>query len=75
MNNIQKQDIEEFASSFGLSNELANSKFLITGATGLIGSTLIHCLLALGKNISIIAPVRNKGGANVGRFSEENHIG
>lgn len=60
MNNIQKQDIEEFASSFGLSSELANSKFLITGATGLIGSTLIHCLLALDKNISIIAPVRNK---------------
>lgn len=60
MNNIQKQDIEEFASSFGLSNELANSSFLITGATGLIGSTLIHCLLALDKNISIIAPVRNK---------------
>lgn len=60
MNNIQKQDIEEFASSFGLSTELANSKFLITGATGLIGSTLIHCLLALDKNISIIAPVRNK---------------
>lgn len=60
MNDIQKQDIVDFVSSFGLSNELANSKFLITGATGLIGSTLIYCLLALYKNISIIAPVRNK---------------
>lgn len=60
MNDIQKQDIVDFVSSFGLSNELANSKFLITGATGLIGSTLIYCLLALDKNISIIAPVRNK---------------
>ena len=49
----------EFAQQFALSDQLIGSKFLITGATGLIGSTLIHCLLALDKGIRIIAPVRN----------------
>lgn len=63
MNIIQKQDIEKFADSFMLGNELKNCTFLITGATGLIGSTLIHCLLALGQSIKVIAPVRNKAKA------------
>ena len=59
MNIIQKHDIENFAKSFLLYNELENSTFLITGATGLIGSCLIFCLLELKKNIRVIAPVRN----------------
>ena len=59
MNKIQEQDIQEFAKTFALSNQLSNSTFLITGSTGLIGSMLIHCLLALDKGIRIIAPVRN----------------
>ncbi len=60
MDKVQKQDIKDFVASFGLSEELAGATILITGATGLIGSTLIHCLLALDKKIRIIAPVRNK---------------
>lgn len=65
MNKIQEQDIREFAKQFALSDHLANSVFLITGATGLIGSTLIHCLLALDKDIKVIAPVRNAGKAEL----------
>lgn len=60
MNLIQKQDINEFVASFTLGKELQGSCFLITGATGLIGSSLIHCLFALDRDIRIIAPVRNK---------------
>ena len=60
MNRIQKIDIQEFVKGFSLSESIAGSTFLVTGATGLIGSTLIHCLLALEKNIKLIAPVRNK---------------
>lgn len=60
MNKIQEEDIQGFVSSFKLNDELKNSTFLITGATGLVGSCLIRCLLALNKNIHIIAPVRNK---------------
>ena len=56
----QQEDIQEFARSFALADELADASFLITGATGLIGSSLISCLLALDKGIRIIAPVRNK---------------
>ncbi len=59
MNEIQKKDIHDFARLFPLSNNLRNSKFLITGATGLIGSTLVHCLLALKKDIKITCPVRS----------------
>lgn len=59
MDSIQLQDVREFASSFLLADELKNSSFLITGATGLIGSSLIHCLLALDRDIRIVAPVRN----------------
>lgn len=59
MNLKVKQDLQEFVLSFELSNDLSNKKFLITGATGLIGSILVHCLLALKRNISIIAPVRS----------------
>ena len=49
MNAILKRDLDEFVHSFELANELADSSFLITGATGLIGSTLVHSLLALDK--------------------------
>ena len=59
MDKIQIQDIQEFVDTFKLTDELCNSSFLITGATGLIGSTLIHCLLALDCGIRIVAPVRN----------------
>ena len=60
MNRIQELDIKAFAQSFPLSSNLADARFMITGATGLIGSTLVRCLLALGKGISITIPVRNK---------------
>ena len=63
MNKIQKKDINEFANSFELSDLLVNSSFLVTGATGLIGSTLVHCLLALNRGIDITCPVRNLGKA------------
>ena len=65
MNKVLKQDIQDFVSSFELADELKSATFLITGATGLIGSTLIHCLLALDRRIRIIAPVRNKKKADV----------
>lgn len=60
MDLIQKQDINDFVASFSLGKDLQGTCFLITGATGLIGSSLIHCLLALNRDIHIFAPVRNK---------------
>lgn len=60
MNKIQEQDIRDFAISFALANDLEHKSFLITGATGLIGSSLIFCLLALEEGIRIVAPVRSK---------------
>lgn len=56
----QQEDIQEFVRTFALADELANASFLITGGTGLIGASLIRCLVALDKGIRIIAPVRNK---------------
>lgn len=59
MNKIQSEDIEAFVESFALINQLSESKFMITGATGLIGSTLVRCILALNKNIRITCPARS----------------
>ena len=59
MNPTIQQDLNEFVNFFTLGKELSNSTFLITGATGLIGKSLIRCLSALDKDIKIYAPVRN----------------
>jgi len=59
MNTILQEDVNTFADNFPLKDELRNSTFLITGATGLLGSTMVHCLLALDCDIKIIAPVRD----------------
>lgn len=58
MNKIQKEDIRDFAAAFALKDCLRGSKILITGSTGLIGSSLVHCLLALDAGITVYAPVR-----------------
>lgn len=59
MNIILKLDIDKFKNSFELKDNFFDSRFLITGATGLIGSSLVHCLLALDKEIRITCPVRS----------------
>ena len=59
MNIVQKNDVMSFAETFSLSKDVYNSSFLITGATGLIGSTLVRCLLSLDRGINIVCPVRN----------------
>lgn len=60
MNKIQYLDIREFSQTFPLGAELTGSSVMITGATGLIGSTLVRCLLGIGKNVNITIPVRNR---------------
>ena len=59
MNKIQKVDTQQFAENFEMAEFVGDSKFLVTGATGLIGSTLDHCLLALNRDIEITCPVRS----------------
>lgn len=58
-NKILNNDLTEFTKSCKFTEQLKNSVFLITGTTGLIGSILTKCLLALNGNIKIIAPVRD----------------
>lgn len=57
---IQEQDIREFVNTFRLSEQFKSSSFLITGATGLIGSSIVKCLLSLNEDIEIIIPVRSR---------------
>ena len=65
MNRIVEEDVSLFAKHFELSSQLTKSIFLVTGATGLIGSSLIRCLLALNEQIKVYAPVRNLKKAEV----------
>lgn len=60
MNSIRLLDINNFTDSFPFRTNLSNRSVLITGATGLIGSTLVNCLLYLNENINITIPVRCK---------------
>ena len=59
MDIIQYNDIQEFSKNVIFHASLKGSKFLITGATGLIGSTLVRCLLSIDDDIEITCPVRN----------------
>ena len=59
MNCIIQEDISLFAQQFHFREAVRNKTFLVTGATGLIGSTILRCLLALNEPLQIIAPVRN----------------
>ena len=60
---ILQEDIQLFAEQFELSERLRGKTFLITGATGLIGSVMIKCLIELNRKkntgIHIIAVIRN----------------
>ena len=46
---ILTEDVKTFAECFELSELLRGKSFLITGATGLIGSVMTKCLLALNR--------------------------
>ena len=63
MNSILKVDLQRIADSDISFNDFHNKTFLVTGATGLIGSMIIKALLFCNQqkqlNISIIALVRD----------------
>jgi nucleoside-diphosphate-sugar epimerase len=62
-NQVLSDDIKLFALNFKLLEQLKDKTFLITGATGLIGSVMVKCLLELNRQmrlgIKVIAVVRN----------------
>ena len=62
-NHILTEDVQQFAEQFELWEHLRSKSFLITGATGLIGSVMVKCLLAVNKKrdlgIKVIAVVRS----------------
>ena len=60
---VLKEDVQQFAEHFELKEHLRGKTFLITGATGLIGSVMVKSLLALNHRdnlgIRILAVVRD----------------
>lgn len=60
---ILQEDVQLFAEQFELWEQLRGKTFLITGATGLIGSVMTKCLLELNRQkdlgIKVIAVVRS----------------
>jgi len=73
---ILEEDVRQFAGHFELWEQLKGKTFLITGATGLIGSVMIKCLQELniqrGLDIKVLAVVRNleKAGLVLGAEDE-----
>lgn len=59
-NRVVADDISSFVKLFPFKEDVTGKTFLITGVTGLIGSTITRCLLALNANIKIVAIARNK---------------
>lgn len=64
MTKTQEEDYSEFARHFVLGEPLRGKTVAITGATGLLGTCMVHCLDALNQahslDITIIAIVRNE---------------
>lgn len=60
---VLKEDVRQFVEQFELWEQFKGKKILITGATGLIGSVTVKCLLALNQkydlSIKILAVVRD----------------
>ncbi len=73
MGTILEKEIKDFALNYNLCGQLFNSNFLITGATGLIGSILTKCLLSLNQDIEITIPVRNRNKAKL-IYGEDRNI-
>lgn len=75
-NRVLEEDVRQFAEHFELWEQLKGKTFLITGATGLIGSVMIKCLQELSKqrglDIKVLAVVRNfeKAGLVLGTEGE-----
>lgn len=63
-NKVLAEDLDFFVKHFSFSEKISGKTFLITGATGLIGSILIKCLLKLNEQqntgVNIVAMVRNQ---------------
>lgn len=68
-NQVLTENIQQFAETFELWKQLQGKIFLVTGATGLIGSILIKCLLELSRQrdlgIKVVAVVRDLEKAKV----------
>ncbi len=60
MDSILKEDLQYIANYDLPYKELKGSTVLVTGATGLIGVSLVRALLAIHGNINVIAFVRDK---------------
>lgn len=79
-NEIELEDWKDFAKSFPLYEQLRNKTIGITGATGLLGSCMVHCLEELdrqhGLNLTIVCFVRNEEKAQqvLGHPQEEAHL-
>jgi nucleoside-diphosphate-sugar epimerase len=60
MNRILEEDIKAFSLPQELADELRGTTIMITGATGLIGSTLVRCLYSLDLGVRFVLPVRSR---------------
>ena len=74
MNSVLKDDLKLFADNFPLAHELNDIVIAVTGATGLLGSCMVRCLLSLNErydlHLKVVAVIRNEAKARE-MFGEE----
>ncbi len=62
--NTEREDWRDFAQHFALFDGLRSKSIAVTGATGLLGSCMVNCLLALNDyrslDLTIVCVVRNR---------------
>jgi len=71
-----KLDIEEIVSNFGLFEQFKNSKVLITGASGFVGTWLSHSLIAANKkhNLEMQILLLSRKASNSYLIKESNYL-
>lgn len=71
MNKVLENDIKAFKTHFELGSSLVGTTVCVTGATGLLGSLAVKCLLSIG--VKVVAVVRDvaKAGRVLGAESDQ----
>lgn len=71
MNKVLENDIKAFKTHFELGSSLVGTTVCVTGATGLLGSLAVKCLLSIGAKVVAVVRDVAKAGRVLGAESDQ----